>query len=83
MRHNQLDSYPTANADDYDRELHSLLNAAIDLPSAQVRPFLERTAGCRELALEVEGLLQEQTSQDDFLRSPLVGFVSWTAKLAA
>ncbi len=85
MRHHKLDSFPTVAAD-YDRELHSLLNQAIDLPREQMRPFLERTASSPELAFEVEGLLLEhmnETSGVDFLRPPMPGIVSWTARIAA
>ena len=68
---------------DYDRQLHLLLNAAIDLPSGQLEAFLERAAASPELALEAEVLLREQESQKDFLRPPLPGLLSRAATVAA
>ncbi len=82
MRHDEPESNLRA-ADDYERELHRLLDAAIDLPPEQVRPFLEKAAGSPELASEVEGLLREQTSSDDSLRPHLAGLVSRLADIAA
>lgn len=82
MRYEKPDLYNDA-AQDYDRELHGLLDAAIDLPSGQLAPFLKNAASSPELALEAEILLRDPASQDDFLSPPVPGLVSWTATISA
>ena len=81
MRDLILDSYDS-DADRFWLELYWLLDAAIDLPSGELRPFLERAASTPELALEAEVLLREEAAERLFQSQPRAGLSSYAAMIS-